>query len=243
MRLLHCLRGLVIVLCTASMLVLSCGIETVVFLEKPRRLHDTSYQTDPSQRYCHFKTADTLNTAYSAGYFQGTEIYYRIYEREADCQSDKAGIDRYNDSNPAGAAQYLQDTKKYCRLTTSTFARRPLIGTVGSDIEVRFRLQDYDSIDTAQLITGASLGVPYQGGGASLGIPHRGLEILDSSKRSFDKRNITADDVDVQKSFTSSRDDFWYVNFYAVSYGYDAAFKTLYSSLGPLGYIKINKDL
>lgn len=241
MRLLYRLRGLLIVFCTASVLWLSCGIETVVFLERPRRIHDTSYQDDRSKRYCHFRTADAVNTAYSAGYFQGTEIYYRIYEREADCQSDKSSIDSYNDSNPAAAAQYLQDTKKYYRLTTSTLATRPLISSTGSDVEVRFRLQDYDSVDTAQLVTAPSLGSPYQGGGTSLGVPYRGGEIF-YSKRSFDRQNIFTDDADVQKSASSEKGEFWCVNFYAVSYGYDTAFRTLYSSLSPLGYIKIDKN-
>ena len=241
MRLLYRLQGMLLLLCTVSTLLLSCGIESVIFLEKPRRIHDTSYLDQVPERYCHFKTADTWNTANSAGYFQGTEIYYRIYGRESDCQSDKAAIDSYNDNNPANAAQYLQDTKKYYRLTTSGLARRPLINSAGSDIEVRFRLQDYDSTDTARLVTGASLGIPYQGGGTSLGIPYRGTDIF-PSKRRFDRQNIADDDVDVQKA-SSSSDDFWYVNFYAVSYGYDAAFRTLYSSLSPLGYIKINKDL
>lgn len=213
-----------------SMIMFSCGIEIVIFLEPPRRTHDTSYQDDPSARYCRFETADSWNIANAGGYFQGTEIYYRIYERESDCQSDKASIDKYNDDRPANAAQYLQDSKKYYRLTTSTAARRPLINSASSNIDVRFRLQDYGA-DTAQLVTG----------GTPQGIPYRGIEIL-ASKRSFDRQNIAAEDEDVQKTSSSDRGDFWCVNFYAVSYGYDTAFRTLYSSLSPLGYIKINKD-
>ena len=219
--------------CLYSMLIVSCGIESVIYLEKPRRTYDTSYLNDVSARYCEFNTADSVNTTHAAGYFQGTEIYYRIYEREGDCVSDRTAINQYNENNPSSAAQYLQDTKKYYRLTTSTITRRPLIAGSASDVKVRFRLQDYGgTTDPAQLVAG----------GSSRGIPYRGTNIL-LSKRRFDRQNIAVSDEDVQAASSSGgTDEFWCVNFYTVSYGYDRAFRTLYSSLEPLGYIKIEKN-
>ena len=218
--------------CLGCIFIAACGIENVIYLEKPRKTYDTSELDDLSRRYCEFNTAGAVNTSYAGGYFQGTEIYYRIYERESDCTSDRAAINRYNESNPAAAAQYLQDTKKYHRLTTSNFARRPLIGSSGSDVRVRFRLQDYGgTTDPALLVVG----------GSSLGVPYRGSNIS-SEKRRFDRQNITVDDEDVQKASSTSTDTFWWVNFYAVSYGYDTALKSLYSALEPLGAIKLEKN-
>jgi len=218
--------------CLGSMLFTACGIGNVVYLEKPRRIYDTSELDDLSRRYCEFNTADSANTTHAAGYFEGTEIYYRIYERESDCINDRATIFQYNDKNPSSAAQYLQTTKKYYPLTTSSVTRRPLIGTFGSNVTVRFRLQDYGgTTDPAQLVAnGSSLGVPYRSGNILL------------SKRGFTRQNIAVEDEDVQRSSSSNTDAFWWVNFYAVSYGYDAAFRTLYSSLEPLGAIKLEKN-
>jgi len=214
------------------MLITACGIENVVYLEKPRRIYDTSELNDLSRRYCEFDTADSVNTAYAAGYFEGTEIYYRIYERESDCINDRVAIFQYNDNNPSSAAQYLQNTKRYYPLTTSNVTRRPLIGSSGSNTTVRFRLQDYGgATDPARLVVG----------GSSLGVPYRGSNIL-PSKRSFTRDNISVGDEDVQKASSSNTDVFWWINFYAVSYGYDTAFRTLYSSLEPLGTIRLEKN-
>ncbi len=211
----------------------ACGIENVIYLERPRRRYGTSYLNDLSKRYCEFATAGAWNTENAAGYFQGTEIYYRIYERESDCTSDISAISRYNDDNPANAATYLQDTKKYYRLITADTSKRPLMPASISDTIVRFRLQDYgDTVDPALLTVDSS----------SLGVPYRGLEIP-VDKRSFEKQNIALEDTDVQKtSSTNESAEFWYVNFYAVSYGYDKSFRTLYSSLEPLGYIKMERN-
>jgi len=226
-------RYIFLVCCLSSIFFTACGIESFVYLEKPQRsAHDPTNRDDVSAKYCEFTTADAWNTANATGYFQGTEIYYRIYEHESDCTSDRAAVSRYNENNPSSVAQYLQDTKKYNRLTTSNFTRRPLIGSSSSNITVRFRLQDYGgTTDPAQLVAG----------GSSLGIPYRGNNIS-SDRRRFDRQNITTTDEDVQKASSSSTDAFWWINFYAVSYGYDTAFKSLYSSLEPLGSIKLEKN-
>lgn len=231
-KLLHCfLRRAA--LCMLVFTAAACGIENVVYLERPQRRYGTSYLNDLSKRYCEFTTAGAWNTGNAAGYFQGTEIYYRIYERESDCSSDIAAISRYNDDNPANSATYLQDTKKYYRLTTADTAKRPLMSATSSNIVVRFRLQNYGGTDDPALVTV---------NGASLGVPYRGIE-LPIDKRGFINENIGVSDIDVQKSSsTNNSTEFWYVNFYAVSYGYDKAFRTLYSALEPLGYIKMERN-
>jgi len=213
------------------MLLTACGIENIVYLEKPRRTYDTSDLNDLSRRYCEFDTANAANTANALGYFQGTEIYYRIYERESDCITDRAAIAKYNDDNPFSAAQYLDATKHYYRLETDQRLTRPLIGIQSSNVSVRFRLQDYGTpvSDPAQLTIA----------GVSQGIPQRDSRI---HKRIFDRENIAIGDEDVQKASSSTIDAFWWINFYAVSYGYDTGFRPLYSSLEPLGTIKLEKS-
>lgn len=221
--------------CLGSMLPIGCGIESFIYLEKPQRLaHDPSNRADLSARYCEFRTADTRNTAEANTYFQGTEIYYRIYERKNDCENDSVQINQYNDSNPFAAAQYLETTKRYHRLTTNQTSKRPLIGSHSSDVTVRFRLQDYGTpvIDPVQLTVN----------GISQGIPYRDNRIA-NDKRIFNKQNITAGDDDVQRSSVSSEiNNYWCINFYAASYGYTTTFSMLYSQLAHLGYILIEKN-
>lgn len=212
----------------------ACGIESFIYLEKPdRSAHDPSNISDLSARYCQFTTADTQNIAAGA-YFQGTEIYYRIYERKTDCENDRYQINQYNDDNPFSAVQYLETTKKYYRLATDQTSTRPLIGRQSSSVIVRFRLQDYGTpvTDPVQLrIAGLSRGIPVRD------------SRLPNTKRNFDREKIAVGDEDVQPSSVSGEvNHYWCVSFYAVSYGYTTTFSTLYSKLEYLGYIFINKD-
>ena len=217
----------------STILLTACGIEKPVYLEQPRRTYDTSHLDDLSKRYCEFNTADTANATQAAGYIKGTEIYYRIYERKNDCENDRSQINQYNDSSPYAAAKYLEEKKKYYRLETNQISTRPVIGTHSSDASIRFRLQDYGSpvIDPAQLTIN----------GVSRGIPRRDSRIQNNSKI-FNKDNIAIGDDDVQAASSSGTEEYWYVNFYAVSYGYTAAFTPLYSKLEYLGYILIEKN-
>lgn len=235
-RLLHilCKKYVFLVCCLSSMLITGCGIEGFIYLEQPHRLaHDPSNLEDLSQRYCAFNTADAQNIAAVGAYFQGTEIYYRIYERKNDCENDRSQINQYNDDNPFTAAQYLETTKKYHRLATDQISTRPLIGIQSANVTIRFRLQDYGTpvTDPAQLtIAGVQHGIPQR----DAGIP--------SNKRVFDREKIAVGDDDVQRSSVPSEtNEYWCVNFYAVSYGYTKNFSTLYSALEYLGYIFIKK--
>ena len=221
--------------CFGSILLTACGIQSFIYLEKPQRSgHDPSNLADLSRRYCEFNTADEQNIAAAGGYFQGTEIYYRIYERKNDCENDRSQINKYNDDNPFSAAQYLETSKRYYRLATDQISTRPLIGIQSSNVTVRFRLQDYGTpvTDPAQLtVNGNRRGIPRR----DAGIP--------SNKRIFDREKIAVGDDDVQRSSVPSEPNaYWCVNFYAVSYGYTTTFTTLYSELEPLGYILIEKD-
>ena len=216
--------------CLGSIVLTACGIQSFIYLEKPERSgHNPSNLVDLSQRYCEFNTADVQNIAAAGAYFQGTEIYYRIYERKNDCENDRSQINRYNDDNPFTAAQYLETTKKYYRLATNQISTRPLIGIQYSNVTVRFRLEDYGTpvTDPAQLtVNGNRQGIPRR----DAGIP--------SNKRVFDREKIAVGDDDVP----SETNEYWCVNFYAVSYGYTTTFSTLYSAHEPLGYILIKKN-
>ena len=206
----------------------SCGIEDIIYLEKPNNLHETSYLNDKSQRFCSFATTEANNVTNAGGYFQGTEIYYRIYEWEADCLNDRTAIQQYNKDNPFNSAHYLQDGKKYRRLELDTVdsGHRPLIENANADRVIRFRLEDFTADPALLTVSGASRGAPRREG-----------------KKMFTAAHIAAADKDVQaaSSGSSGSHQFWYVDFYAASYGYDKSFKIIYSEVEPLGYIKIDR--
>ncbi len=215
-----------------SLLIMSsCGIETFVYLYPPRRNYENSNSDDDANRYCEFKTADSTNSTSASAYFRGTEIYYRIYENEADCSSDITVIDKRNEDNPSGVALYVLETKKYALLGFNEGSSdiRPLITSSAADRTIRFRLEDYGgTADPAKLRINGSIA----------GTPCRSRAI--SGDRLFKNTTIQSSDSDVTSSSTPSLTHF-FVNFYAVSYGYDQNFRTVYSSIAHLGFIKIDK--
>lgn len=213
-----------------------CGVEKIIYLKAPRKINDTSHLDDKSKRYCEFETADSDNSLSVGNYFKGTEIYYRIYAYENACTSDVQAIYDYNQKNPSASARYLTDTKKYHYLTLNSIGanERPLLSAASSNRIIRFRLQDYDASDKAALtVRSGGSGI-----GSLVGIPLRS-NIIPSVKRQFQGATIQKEDGDVEQSSSTSPHDFWYVNFYAVSYGWDDGFRNIYSALEPLGYIKI----
>ncbi|MGP1595156.1 MAG: hypothetical protein ACTTH8_07930 [Treponema sp.] len=214
-----------------------CGIEKIIYLHAPRKIHYNSHLDDKDKRYCEFETADGTNTADVGTYFRGTEIYYRIYAYENECTADIQTIYDYNDKNPSASARYLIDTKKYHYLTVDSLAanERPLLAAASSNRIIRFRLQDYDSTDNAALRMRNS---GTSGLGSVIGVPRRS-NVIPAVKRQFQGSTIQLGDSDVAETSATAAHDFWYVNFYAVSYGWDDGFRNLYSALEPLGYIKI----
>lgn len=176
-------------------------------------------------------TADAANSTNAAEYYKGIEIYYRIYENEHSYTSDKSEINKYNGDHPSDAVRYLLDTKQYRRLVTSEITGCPLIGGDSTNRNVRFRLQDFSGSTDSAMLTVA---------GSGLGIPYRSGNVL-PDKRRFNPKNINSSDDDVQKASSSGSDAFWWINFYAASYGHDATFRSVHSSLEPLGSIKLGK--
>ena len=231
------MSGALLLLVCGCFFCAGCGIERIIYLQAPRKIHETSYLDDKSKRYCEFETADGTNTAESGNYFKGTEIYYRIYAYESECTSDVQTIYDYNEKNPSSSARYLIDTKKYQYLTVDSLAanERPLLTAASSNRIIRFRLQHYDESDKAALAVRSS---GSSGLGSVIGVPLRS-NLIPPVKRQFQGSTIKKGDSDVEPSSSTAAHEFWYVNFYAVSYGWDDGFRNLYSALTPLGYIKI----
>lgn len=222
------MKSFYIMIC--SLLVYSCGLDTVIYLESPNIRHNNYDSNDDSNKYLEFETSESENES-MLDYVKGFEVYYRIYERKEDRASDYSAIYSYNEDNPSASATYLVETKKYKRLAVSGASSndRPLIKKANTNRKVKIRLSEYGSEAIGFYIDGAKVGVPRR---------------QDSKEFKKDDISNTAEDVFPVPSSNKSDvpDDYWYVNMYAATYGADKSFKPLYSKLEFIGFLKISKQ-
>ncbi|WP_024467326.1 hypothetical protein [Treponema pedis] len=202
------------------LLFFSCGIDDIIYLVSPTVIHDPSSHVDGEQKYFEFETSDKKNTEDALGYFKGFDIFYRIYENEADCVSAINSAYSYNDSNPSAAANYLLSSLSFSFLRSSVSSPNPLISSATADRKVSFRLTDYSTHKAEILINGINFG-----------------NVLRANNKSFS--SILRTDPDVKTSNSSSSD--LYVAVFTAAYGTDKYFKPFYSGIVKLGYVRIDK--
>ena len=212
-----------------SLLIVSCGLDTVIYLEPPNIKHSNYDSNDDSNKYLEFETSESENASV-LDYIKGFEVYYRIYERKEDRSSDYSSIYRYDEDNPSVSATYLVETKKYKILSISNASSndRPLIKKTSSNKRIKIRLSEYGNEEIGFYLDGTKIGIPIRN------------NALDFKK---DEIKNTNDDVFPIPSSNKDGvvDEYWYVNMYAVTYGADKSFKPLYSKLEFIGFLKIKK--
>jgi len=209
---------LILTACCAALLA-ACGIESFVYLY-PITYRDFEPSSDSNYNYFSFRTSDEKNESESSGYFRGFEIYYRIYNNNSTRLSDKSLINNYNTNNPTTAYTYLLSTKLYRRLSCTVRPDdMPLIPGSNGNRQVIIRLY---------------------------GTPIRTNDGTGPTDKLFDLDEIDNGDSDF--TYSSSWDTngtgkkLAYVEAYAVAYGYDESYKSLYSELFELGYITLTDD-
>ena len=211
-----------------SLCIISCGLDTVIYLEPPSILNNNYDSEDDSNKYLMFETSESKNASVSS-YVKGFEVYYRIYERKQERSSDYSKIYKYDEDNPSVSVIYLTETMKYKMLSLKDLSSndRPLIKKHSSDRKIKIRLTEYTAEEIGFYIYGTKIGLPIR-----------------SNAQEFKKDDIDLSDEDVQKSSSSSseEDEYWYVNMYAATYGNDPSFKPLYSKLEFIGFLKIKKQ-
>lgn len=213
-----------------------CGIDTFVYLYPVTQLLNSPSTTDPSYNYFQFKTSDSDNyDAYgSDGYFKGFEVYYRIYNSTSTRSSDVSAIYTYNENNPTTALTKLVGTYYYHRMVHSgRLTSIPLIPGDSSNRTVSIRLFDQNNYVAYFSLDGST------NGSGSIGIPER-THNSGTTFETFVFKNIDTSDDDV--SYTSSSGTTtWYVQAYAVAYGYDESYKPYYSEVFSLGYVTVTE--
>lgn len=220
------MEGMRVVILIFALFTVSCGLDTVIYLEPPRILNNNYDSEDDSNKYLMFETSETKNASVST-YVKGFEVYYRIYEKKEDRYSDHSQIYKYDEDNPSASVIYLKETKKYKELSLKNISsnERPLIKKHSTDRKIKIRLTEYTGEEIGFYIDGVNIGLPIRG-----------------NSQEFKKDDIDSSDEDVQKASSAEVDEYWYVNMYAAAYGSDSSFKALYSKLEFIGFLKIKKQ-
>lgn len=223
-----CLTG---ALCLSGALV-SCGIDDFAFLYPPEtRLHDPASSVDPANKFYEFVTPDEVNAAEADDFFKGFEIYYRIYSDNAVLSQDATSINDSNEKNPTQIINVLQGRgyKRMTRVSGSSMEGAPLIERSASNREILIRLTTEGAYLAEFTVDGTAQNTVKR-------------STSETSWKAFDYAQIAAGDGDVNAPLTVIEPDAWYVQAYALTYGYDLSYRSLYSKALSLGVIVIAKE-
>lgn len=215
----------------------SCGLETLYYLDYPENGHDVSHSNaDRLLDYFRFRTADSSNI--DAGFdFQGTEIYYKIFNSESKIVDSIASINNVQTSSDiSAAANMLINTKKYRPLISDISTSTPIVKESRATVEIRLNsyLNDNPSgIKINDVITCR----PKRN--ISSGNKRFGFEFnKDDQNNPVPKEG----DEDVEWSSSTTTDGEWYVDLWAFSAGKDTSFTWSYSKAIHLGSITIKES-
>lgn len=266
------LHGTIRLFCAAACFFLftACGLETFYFLDPPVSTgHNVDYNSsDPMSRYFSFRTTETGNNSElpSDFSFQGTEVYYKIFNNYNTMKNYEATIDNLNTSTSSSAADAANKLKSYGyqTLKLDQGSAEPLIRQDGRDRYVYIRLTDLDDASVYQNIIFISASAmssyitetepdpndPSQPSQEStiirvVGKPRRSIN--SSYGFNFDRKDPdnnplpVKDDADTVLSDEGTEEGMWYVDMYAVSQGMDTTFTTSYSRVLFLGSLSIEE--
>lgn len=210
----------------------ACGLDTFYYLDSPISLYfideAASLSNDPSVHYVSFLTTSNVD---GSDVFQGTSVYYMIYNSPSLLLSDKASIENINENNSEQGMNRLIQWG-YQALTTSQIHTVNLVPSSTGITVVSIRLYDEDGNPAEMKIDEKNEGVP--------------LRAFENKTFSFNA-NAQPDspdsvpregDSDVRFS-ASSPTSTWYVALYAVSTGMSPSLTPVYSQVTYLGSLAI----
>ncbi|MCR5607352.1 MAG: hypothetical protein K6F69_11130 [Treponema sp.] len=246
--------------CLFLSLLVSCGMDVVYYLSAPTvTYNDPTYATsDYASKYFAFLTEEDQDV--SDFTFDGTGVYYKIYNNYSTMVTRNSAISAVNTtSNSSSAATKMIETYGYKPLgciagpNSSSALGSPLISDSGSNTKVYIRLTTYgdaadysDSSSSYYFTPKILLGTSSDDGSIPSYIPMRygnkySFDFGRSSSSGFDTSVdiVPANGDDDVTYGTSSVDGTWYVDMYAVAIGHDNSFTQYYSLVLHLGAIPI----
>ena len=240
----------------------SCGLESFYYLDPPKtdgHINDAS-SSDAVLRYFSFLTTETgensqyINSSFDFS-FQGTEVYYKIYNDYDTMLSVESYIDNLNlDDDVSNVAEILIDSKGYVPLATSMGNVSPLIPAVGTNRYVYIRLNDLDSDAYRSVICVSNEALSNYDESKIISpgpfFPRRSINMkygfnFNSEDEDYNPLPKEGDEDVTWTSVSSGESDeegLWYVDMYAVSKGRDSSYTTSYSKVLFLGSVVINES-
>lgn len=207
----------------------SCGLPVYYIIYPP--VNPGSPTDIQDGRYFSFKTADQVNK--TTDIYRGIDVYYKIYNTENDRNLDIQQIQAVNSEFSQSGFNKMQSLG-YAKLSSEP--------KLHNSSDVLFDKEDSDHFIKIRLFDEGSEDNRYEAGFKINDIVSSGSKPIRSNGKNFqfdDKNPPEQDDADYKHNVGES-DSFW-VTAYAVSVGRDGFFQAYYSSLLPLGSIKIPK--
>lgn len=224
-----------------------CGLDTVYVLDSPHLIVHSPEAQNESQDTKYFEFYTNESTNIEGFTFQGTEVYYKIYNSYSQMTSETSVLQTLSndtDKSATAADKMINNTSSggygYKALKVAGNQTSPLIPDSGSNERVYIRLTDYQNVEdySAKILVNGQ----YLNGSVSKTVPVRNT----ADRRTFNfGRNGSLDivptsvDDDVKYSSGVSSST-WYVAMFAAGIGIDASYQNYYSNILYLGSVSID---
>ncbi|MBU3849936.1 MAG: hypothetical protein IAA16_05160 [Candidatus Treponema excrementipullorum] len=226
------LRKILFYSCLFVFPLFSCGLDTFYYLNHPIRTHFIDAATsagdssDPSLQYFEFRTVDTAGDVY-----QGTAVYYKIYNDPQKLQSERIAIENYNEEYSDRGINTLR-SYNYKLLSTTEITSSNLVTKNDGVTDVMIYLYDTTAHKPEVIIGGTSRGIPVR--------ENDGYFTFDNNDTSADGKYKCPQENDSDYTYTAGvTTEAYYVAAFAVATGMNTSLTPIYSQVEYLGSLKI----
>lgn len=216
----------------------ACGLETFYYLDPPISIdfidETESLSTDPSKQFVSFATASS--NADNADIFQGSSVYYKIYNSPDQLFNNKKSIENIN-KEYTNQGMELLISWGYQPLTTDKVTTANLV-SAGQTKAVTIRLAN-----ATQTKQGYAYPANITVDGQSIGVPVRSVEnktfSFSSTAESNSIYSLPEEGQEDVNYNSGAGTNMWYVALYAVSTGMSPSLTPVYSQVVYLGSLAI----
>ena len=218
----------------------ACGLDTFYYLDPPISItfidEAASVSNDPSRQFVSFVTASS--NADTTDFFQGTSVYYKIYNSPDQLLSNKNNIANINTEYTNQGMERLISWG-YQPLPTDKVDTANLVAAGGSqEVTIRLWNQTLDGEGNYKYPAGIQVG------GNDIGIPVRSVDhkffSFNSTVEASSPYSVPVEGQEDVTFTTGAGTSTWYVALYAVSTGMSPSLTPVYSQVVYLGSLAID---
>lgn len=211
----------------------SCGLPVYYILEP---LVNPGTPSDAAEgRFFSFRSSDRQNTQNASDIYLGVDLYYKIYNSQADCNADIQQIINANTEYSHAGFNKMQGLG---------YVKMHSLPSLPSSSDVLFEKNTNDNEVRIRLFTEGAEELSYEArfSGEPVNYPSASKPTRSNNKDfNFTENAPVVGDSDYKHN-NESEEEYYYVAAFGVSFGRDGAFQPYYSSLLHLGIIKIPKN-